>query len=77
MDDTIKCSRIGCSKCFFAGGFKVDRLGKMLKTCLECDPKSNVGDASALTGVYAAGVKNVVVVAFASTIVLKRLAVNE
>ena len=38
MDDTIKCSR--CSKCFFADGFKVDRLGKMLKTCLECNVRS-------------------------------------
>ena len=40
MDDTIKCSR--CTKCFFADGFKVDRLGKMLKTCLECNARSKV-----------------------------------
>ena len=38
--DTIKCSR--CTKCFYADGFKVDRLGKMLKTCLECNARSKV-----------------------------------
>ena len=40
MDNTIKCSR--CTKSFFANGFKVDRLGKMLKTCLECNARSKV-----------------------------------
>ena len=38
MANTIKCSR--CTKSFFANGFKVDRLGKMLKTCLECNVRS-------------------------------------
>ena len=35
---TFECSR--CNKLFFAEGFKVDRLGKRLKTCLECNARS-------------------------------------
>ena len=35
---TFECSR--CNKFFFAEGFKVDRLGKRLKTCLECNARS-------------------------------------
>ncbi len=33
----IKCS--GCNKKFHASGFKVNRLGHRLKTCLECNAR--------------------------------------
>ena len=33
----IQCS--GCKKKFFTDGFKVTRLGKRLKTCLECNAR--------------------------------------
>ena len=32
---TVQCA--GCKKRFFEEGFKVDRLGRHLKTCLECN----------------------------------------
>ena len=35
--ETIQCSR--CKKKFFEDGFKVDRLGHRLKTCLECNAR--------------------------------------
>ena len=34
----IQCS--GCKKKFFADGFKVNRLGRRLKTCLESNARS-------------------------------------
>ena len=38
--ETFQCS--GCHKRFFADGFKVDRLGRRLKTCLECNVRAKV-----------------------------------
>jgi hypothetical protein len=35
--ETIQCSR--CKKRFFADDFKVTRLGRRLKTCLECNAR--------------------------------------
>ena len=35
--DTIQCS--ACKKRFYAEGFKVNRLGQRLKTCLECNAR--------------------------------------
>ena len=40
MADTAQQEAIQCSRChkrFYADGFKVDRLGRRLKTCLECN----------------------------------------
>ena len=37
QEKTIRCSR--CKKHFFADGFKVNRLGRRLKTCLECNDR--------------------------------------
>ena len=37
QEETIRCS--GCKKNFFADGFKVNRLGRRLKTCLECNDR--------------------------------------
>ena len=36
--ETFECTR--CNKFFFSDGFKVDRLGRRLKTCLECNARS-------------------------------------
>ena len=36
--ETFECTR--CNKLFFSDGFKVDRLGRRLKTCLECNARS-------------------------------------
>jgi len=35
--ETIQCTT--CRKCFFEDGFKVNRLGRRLKTCLECNTR--------------------------------------
>ena len=39
QQETIRCSR--CKKNFFADGFKVNRLGRRLKTCIECCASRN------------------------------------
>ena len=36
----IKCT--GCKKHFFEDGFKVNRLGRRLKTCLECNERARL-----------------------------------
>ena len=40
QQETIRCSR--CKKRFFEDGFKVNRLGRRLKTCLECNERVKV-----------------------------------
>lgn len=37
---TVQCSR--CKKRFFEAGFKINRLGRRLKTCLECNVRQVV-----------------------------------
>ena len=43
----IQCS--GCKKKFFTDGFKVTRLGKRLKTCIECNKRHLVKKQEYLT----------------------------
>ena len=43
----IQCS--GCKKKFFSDGFKVTRLGKRLKTCIECNKRHLVKKQEYLT----------------------------
>ena len=44
QQETIRCSR--CKKRFFENGFKVDRLGRRLKTCLECNDRGKDEESS-------------------------------
>ena len=39
QEETIRCS--GCKKQFFEDDFKVTRLGRRLKTCLECNDRAS------------------------------------